>query len=264
MSIFTDLRGSITAGKFYHDILTRPSKSGWKLYIFLVILAALILSVYWGINVNSYAQDIILFYQGIGEEVVFENGKIANMPLSHKEFKFNDITIHADRKYTEIDSLAEDLAETTQPAIFIGPEAAYIVTRDNPTEIPYPADFSETVNLEYLQKTKTMVVVTAFVGGFIVWLLIKFIESMLYILLIIAPILLFKFRRLGLTYGEGIKISLYLVTYQIIISTILMLLGIAFIWVHLLFIILYIFVIGAYINIDLTHSKRQLYRTSDS
>ena len=56
--------------------------------------------------------------------------------------------------------------------------------------------------------------VIVFIGSFIVWLLVKFIESYLYILIIIAPILLFKFRRMGLTYGEGLKVGIYLVSFR--------------------------------------------------
>lgn len=263
MSVFTDFWGSITVGKYYYNVLTYPAKNGWRLYIFLIILMAVALSVYWGIKINTVTNEVIAFYLDINREVVFENGEIANMPYTHKEFHFKELTIHVDRKYTGLSNLIDDFNEDNLPVLFVGPRAAYIATKGEPKEINYPPTFSNTINREYLKQAKTVVVLSAFIGGFIVWLLIKFFESMAYVLLIIAPILLFKFRRMGLTYNEGVKVGLYLVSFQIVISSVLLLAGLAYIWIHLVFIALYVFFIGAYVNIDLSHSKRQLFKTGN-
>ncbi len=264
MSVFTDLLGSITAGKFYHDILTRPAKTGWMLYLLLITCSAIVLTVYWGVKANSYADEAVEFFAGLDAEIVFEKGIITNMPLSHKEYYFKDLTIYVDSKYVDLQSTEEDMENAEKPVVFIGAKAAYLTSTERAEEIAYPPAFSETIDLDYLKKTKSILIAGAFFGGFLVWLLIKFIESMAYIALIITPILLFKFRRRGLTYPEGFGVGLYLATFQIILSTILLLVGFAYIWVHLIFILLYVFFIGAYVNIDLSHSNRQLYKESAS
>lgn len=264
MTVFTNLRGSITAGKFYHDILLRPAKCGWTLYLLLIVLVTIVLSVYWGIRINSYANEAVNFFAEIDAEINFDNGKINNMPIAPKEFYFNELIILVDNKYIDLNSIGDDLDMVELPAIFIGPGAAYIATQDVAKEIQYPPTFSDTIDLEYVKRAKSMIVAGAFIGGLIAWFLIKFCESMAYILLIIAPILLFKFRRMGLNYVEAVKVGLYLVSFQILLSAILMISGLAFIWVHLLFVAFYIFFIGAYVNINLSHSKRKLFKTKDS
>ena len=264
MGIFNDLWGSITAGEFYHDILLRPAKKGWALYVFLIAICALALTLYWGIQINSVADDAEAFFAGIDRSVKFENGEIINMPASHKEYEFKGYYIHVDRKYVDEQIVMNDLLQLESAALFIGPKAAFIIRQGTIQAIDYPSDFTQTIDLDYVRRVKSMLVVGAFIGGFIIWLVVKFIESMLYILIIIAPILLFKFRRMGLTYGEGIRAAMYLVTFQIIISTLLLLLSIAHIWIHLVFIAFYIFFIGGFININLAHSKRQLYQSGNS
>ena len=259
MSVFADLGGSLTAGKFYHDILSRPAKKGWTLYLTLVISVAAILAIYWGVRLNSYAGEVVAFFTELDRPIEFSNGEIINMPQSHKEFYFKDLTIHVDSKYKSESDVNEDTAGVSLPAVFIGPNTAFLFTTDYPQAINYPLSFTDTIDLSYIKKAKKTAVISSIIGGFIAWILIKFIESMVYILIIIAPILLFKFRRMGLTYGEAFKVGLFLISYQIIISTILMLFGLAYFWLPLLIIAFYVFFIGGFVNLDLTHSKRKLF-----
>jgi hypothetical protein len=259
VSIISDFWGSIRAGDFYHDILVRPVKKAWLYFIVLIIISAIILALYSGFNISGLLAELEDFYLSHNKVVEFVNGEIVNMPHSHKSLRYDNLIIEVDRSYIGTDSLPADSWPGDSSALFIGPKSCFLIRTSIVREIPYPATFTQKLDSAYLDSLKTKITIASFLGGFIGWLIIKFIEGMLYIALIIAPILLFKFRRMGLTYTEGFKTGLYLITYQIVLSTLLLVIGFTQIWFHLLFILFYIILIGGFVNIDLTHSKRQLY-----
>ena len=263
MRILSDLWGSLKAGEYYHDILTRPNKQGWSYIIVLLLVAALVLAIVTGIKVNGALSRLEEFYLFHNKVVEFVNGEIINMPVNHKSLTFDNVAIEVDRAYTDIGSLPDDLTQTSGMTLYIGSKSCFIISDRFPREIPYPATYTQKLDTTYIGDLKSKIVMTSYIAGFIFWFIVKFIESLFYIAVIIAPILLFKFRRMGLTYGEGFKIGLYLSTYLILLSTILMALGITYLWIHLLFILMYLVVIGGLVNINLVHSKRQLYANPD-
>jgi hypothetical protein len=264
MSILSDFAGSLQAGPFYRDILARPTKKGWTYLIVLLLFAALILAISSGIKISGIFTKLETFYLSHNKVVEFVNGEIVNMPVTHKTLTYEDLTIEVDRAYTGVDSLPQAITEQAGTTLLIGPKSCFIVTERLPREIPYPATYTHKIDAAYIGDLKSKIVIASYIAGYVFWFIVKLIESLLYISLIIAPILLFKFRRVGLTYGEGFKVGLYLITYQLVLSTILMVLGITYIWIHLLFILMYLVIIGGLVNIDLSHSKRQLYATPDS
>ena len=215
-------------------------------------MLSLIAAAYVYIKVASLYKESVVFFKDNIETVEFSNGRIINMPITHKTIDFRDWTIHIDKKYISKDSLNNEISSDTSLSIFIGPETAYIILMGKKTAIDYPDSFSGVVDIEKIHSYWSYIsggLIISTVVGFFIY---KFAVGLFYILVIIAPIIIFKFRRMGLAYSGCFKAGLYLVFFQLIVSTVLFIAKIYILWDILLYILFYIFYIGAFVNIDIS------------
>ena len=242
-------------------MLKRPVKHAWAFFLILVLITGAALGISKSFMLLAQVDKGVQFFQDNIKKVVFENGEIKNMPLTRKELHFDEWTIIVDSSFTSEAFAAQTLTvdDTTvigTPALCVGPKQAYLFSGGTERTIDYPITYSKVIDTEYLKETvsslRYLVFIVVIIGAFIY----KFIIGMLYVLLVITPIVIFKFRRIGIRFGDGLQAALYLVSIQLLVSTILMLLQINLPWSFLIFILFYIFYIGALVNIDLSYSKR--------
>ena len=185
------------------------------------------------------------------------------MPSTRKELHYEDWTILVDSSFTTEKSAAravaaDDSTKIRPTAICIGPRQAYVFSVEGEKTIDYPATFTKVIDTEYLKNMLSSLKYVIFVVVLVLMFLYKLIGSMLYVLLVITPIVIFKFRRHGIRFGDGFQAALYLVSIQLLVSTILLFLSIDLPWSFLIYIVFYIFYIGAFVNIDLSYSKRRV------
>jgi len=204
-----------------------------------------------------YDEALLFFVENV-KNIEFENGKIVSMPVLPKELRFRNWIIHVNSLYLDKESALKDLDPNCLPALFVGPRMMVIVYDYRPVAISYPKNYSAVHNIETLEGYKIYITILSFLAGLLGMFVYRLITGLLYIFLIITPITLFKFRRRGLAYKGGLKAGLYLVSFQLIISTVLMLMGIYMIWSFLLYILFYIIYIGAFVNIDVSSNLRRI------
>jgi hypothetical protein len=250
LNFFKDLKGAIVGGEFYHHILKRPAKKAWTYYLILVSILAIIVAIFWSVKLNNFIDRKIAFFTEKIKKVEFVDGKIVNMPLSHKVLQYENWTIYVDTLFVDEESVNGAIDSEHLPALFVGPKASFIATSDKVRAIPYPATFSKTIDAQYLADSKSTFKIAISICCLIGAFLYKFIIALVYSLLIITPMILFKFRRQGMKFGSGFKVALYLSSFQLIVSTILDLAQISFAWSFIVYILFYLFYIGGFVNID--------------
>ena len=256
LRFFHELGRVVTSVGFYRDILKRPIKEAWGFYFILLCLASLINSIFIAIPLISIINEAGDFFSENIIIVEFVDGRVENFPITHKELHFKQWTIHIDSSYINEESVGKDIDEDQFPILFIGPQIAVIISDQTPVSISYPSNFNSVIDTEKLESYKTYLIVLMNVVLIAGLFLFKLITSMLYMVLLITPVVLFKFRRMGLAYRVGFHASLYLISFQIIISSLLMIAGIMALWSFLLFILFYFIYIGAFVNIDVSGSER--------
>jgi len=257
MSFFRSIWGSLAAGDFYREVSMRPLKQAWGYYLRLLGLIAVIMCLFYGIKFTIMAeQGLEFFSENIKSGIAIESGRIVNMPRSHKELKFSGWLIHIDTFYVNQESIAGDAEYARRPVLFVGPRKAFVVFERQPIGFNYPETFSGEIDIDLLSRYSKYAIILAFVGGLVLTFIINFIIGLLYIALIIAPILLFKFRRLGLAYGEAFKAGLYAITLQLVLSTLLTLVGLDIPWSYLWYILLYVIYTGVFVNIEPARKAR--------
>jgi len=250
VSFLKDLQGAIFGGEFYHHILKRSAGKAWAYYMILISILAVVVAIFWSVTIIGFVNKGIAFFNERIKKVEFVDGKILNMPLSHKELQYDNWTIYVDTLFVNEEVVRGAISPEHTPALFVGPAMSFLVTSDKTRAIPYPATFSQTFDGEYFAENKFTFTIVILVGSLIIAFLYKFIVSLLYAILVITPIMLFKFRRQRMTFGSGFKVALYLASFQLIASTILDLAQISFSWSFIIYILFYLFYIGGFVNID--------------
>ncbi|MCP4582556.1 MAG: DUF1189 domain-containing protein [candidate division Zixibacteria bacterium] len=230
-------------------------RKAWAFYLILAAIPAIPIAIVWGTLLTSQISDFFEFFEENIKSVEFVNGEIVNMPQSHHELQYKTWIIHVDTSYTDEESIRDDLESGSLPMLFIGSQRAFIIADETSKSVKafsYPLTFSEIVDLEYFANQRTLFLFIVFGGGLLAAFAFNFIVGLIYALLVINPILLFKFRRMKLAFSAGFKASLYLVSFQILASSILFLLSINISWSFLLYIAFYIFYVGGFVNLDLS------------
>ena len=257
MRFFKDLWGSLTAGAFYRDISSKSSKQAWGYYLLLLVLIAVIMCLFYGIKSTIMVrQGLEFFAANVKKGVEIDAGRIVNMPRSHKELRFDSWQIYIDTFYTDENAIAGDAEYARPPALFVGPRKAFVMIKRQLVDIDYPESFSGKIDIDLLHRYAKYAIILSFAGGLLLTFILDFIIGLLYITLIISPILLFKFRRLALSYGEAFKAGFYIITLQLVLSTFLMVFGLTVPWSYLWYILLYVLYIGAFVNIETTRQLR--------
>ncbi|RKX18201.1 MAG: hypothetical protein DRP26_05640 [Candidatus Zixiibacteriota bacterium] len=254
MGFIQDIKGCITAGGFYHDLLTRPIKQGWSYLLKLIIVASLIMAIFWVMKFINFYNDAVDFFAEKIKKVELVSGEITNIPLSHHRLLFKDRVIHVDRSYVDTQSIQEDLENDPEAELFVGPRKFFSVRNGEIMEFNYPSSYNISLDTDKLLRAKSYlfpITTLAFFMGIFVY---RFIVALLYVILIITPIVLFKFRRTGLSFKRSFQVGLYLVSLQIMITTILVIINIHIPWSFLWFILFYFIYIGGFVNIDTSKS----------
>jgi hypothetical protein len=232
-------------------------KKAWAFYLLLICAIALVAAIYGTIRFTVFYGEAIAFFDDKIKTVEFSNGQIINMPISHKELQFKNWTIFVDTIYVDEDSIQNDLDKNRTPALFIGPKITFIVRGETPIAIDYPQSFSSIIDTDLLTRYRLYLIGGIFLFFLIGIFIYKFIVGFIYVSLVIAPVVLFKFRRMGLAYRGAFQAGLYLISIQLLVSIILLLAEIYLPWSFLWFILFYIFYIGACVNIDISKSRRR-------
>lgn len=252
MGFFDDLRGAIFAGEFYHHILQRSGKNAWAFFMVLTAILAVIVAIFWSMQINAALSDGIAFFDEKIKNVEFVDGKIVNMPSFHEAIQYKNWTFYFDTLYVNEESFSGAVNPGQMPALFVGPTTSFIAQDNKIRAIPYPATFSQTIDSEYLSNNKSTFIIAVSIVCLIGAFLYKFISALLYIFLVITPVVLFKYRRMRMNFSSGFKTALYLAGFQLIASTMLDLAQISLPWSFIIYIMFYLFYIGAYVNIDLS------------
>jgi hypothetical protein len=255
MAFFNNLIASLSSPQFYQSTDSMPLAEAWKYFIKLNILAAFILSLIWGFKFNGFYNEGLDFFKNEIDTVEIVNGRISNMPLSHKILVFRGWTIHVDTLYTSLNSVFADSSAMAEANIFVGPEAVYIGDQARTIPIDIPKDMSMTLDYEKLAGYKFKTIILIWILSLIGTFLVLGVSSLLMLFLIITPIFLFKFRRHKPPYQHGLKAGLFLSTFYLVAATLLIALGLLKIWIYLLFVLFYIIYIGAAVNIEVVRSK---------
>ncbi len=253
-----DLFRAVTTVKYYHNILKRPLKRAWAHFILLITVIAFFTAIFGAVKIVSLYNEALAFFAENVNSVEFINGEIVTMPVLPEKLQFKNWVIHVDKVYLDKESALKDLDPDRPPTIFIGPGMLVIAADYRPFAINYPDSYSDVHNVESLKRFKIYIIILSFLAGLLGMFIYKLITGLLYIFLIITPITLFKFRRMGLAYKGGLKAGFYLVSFQLIISTILLLTGVHIPWSFLLYILFYIVYIGAFVNIDVSSNLRRI------
>lgn len=252
MGFVQDVKGSITAGGFYHDLLTRPIKQGWRYFFKLITIASLITAVFWSVKFINFYNDAVDFFTEKIKKVELVSGEITNMPLSHHRLLFKNRVIHVDTSYIDTQSIQEDLENDPEAELFVGPRKFFSVRNGEIMGFDYPSTYNISIDPDKLQSAKTYLFPTTTLAFFAGIFINRSIIALLYIILIITPVVLFKFRRMGLSFKGGFQVGLYLASLQIVIATILVLISVHIPWGFLWFILFYFVYIGAFVNIDVS------------
>ena len=251
MEFFNDLADVCRAGKFYHGILRCPAGRAWRFFLLLVLLLTIITATVAFLKISGLTSEAIVFFRDKIKTVKLIDGRIANMPVTHKTLHFKAWTIEVDRDYTGENEVRNKAAGNFEKHIFIGQRKAFVSLGNRLIPIEYPRDFTDVINADRLKSYRFYLVAGSCLSIFVAFFLYKLVFGLLYTLLVIVPIIMFKFRRQGLPFSGAFKAGLYLASFQVVFSTVSLLLGIFVLWDILVYILFYIFYIGAVVNINI-------------
>jgi hypothetical protein len=257
VNFWNDFKGSLGGGQFYRDLLTRPIGKAWAYFFILVGIISVLFTILMAISFIRVYAEITTFMQESLPIINFEKGQIANMPQTRIDNKFPKWSVRVDSIYTDsMSALADSLGiPTGKPCLYIGPKEAYLIQNKEVSVFDYPASFTKTITAEEIQKSKAYVYPLAFVVSLVLNILKYLIFSLIYVF-IIALIMVFKYRGVGLSYVKGIHAGLYLITIQLIVATLLGLIGIPLPYGFLWYILFYIIYIGVYINLSFAEKSQ--------
>jgi hypothetical protein len=259
LSFWTDFQGSLGSGQFYKDIFNRPVSKAWRYFFILMAIVSLLFTSLMSAAFIRIYGDFASFMRESLPTISFEKGQITNMPQDHIAKEFSKWSIRIDAIYTDSISARADSLDlpSNKTCLYIGPQKAFLIQDKSTTAFEYPLSYTKTITAEELQKNKVYVYPLLFVFALILNIIKYLIFSILYVL-IISLIVVFKYRNVELNYIKGIQAGLYLVTIQVLISTLLGLAGISIPYGFLWYILFYIVYVGVFVNLNFSEKTRDV------
>ena len=237
-------------GGFYAGVLSYSVARCLRyLFIFLFIIAFVMTIYFFRIASNFYDKGVKLF-ESNDYKVVFDKGVIANMPANLKLIPFEGDTMAVWEwivKRSDADSLRQLYPNIS---LFVGPRGIFTYRGTSPQAMSYPADFTATVDAEYLRNFKQGYSWIAFLAMLVLLFLIFIPWSALAILIFIIPILSIKFARIGMKFGLMWKLGMFLVCFHFLYFVITMVADINIPYAWVLNFPIYIFAVTFLVKID--------------
>ena len=251
MSFLDDLKGSIIGGGHLNQLLARPFGKAWLYFFILLIIVSFLVALPKAVNVHSAYVEAAGFLAENFDSVVIVNGQIANMPSNRIDRGFKKWSISIDTSFTDSAAAAADTVDigSGKLRVFIGPKAAFAIDQGHPTAFFYPTSFSSVVKTDKMLQIKSYLLPVIIIALFAAFYIVYVFSGLFYVL-VIALIIVFKFRSIGLQYKTGFHAGLYLVTIQLLISMFLGIPGVTLPYGFLWYIIFYIIYISLFVNIS--------------
>lgn len=103
-----------------------------------------------------------------------------------------------------------------------------------PDKREYPHDLTLTIDSDYLRELKTSYSWIVILFLFVMLFVVSLFWSAVVIMIFIAPVLAIKFSKIGLKFGGIWKLGMFLVSYHLILLTIITLynIRIPYLWVY--------------------------------
>jgi hypothetical protein len=248
-NFFSDLGGSLVGMDFYGKAVSYPASRCWRFLLTLLFIISLIHVIHYAGFIADYHQKIVDLFGDNNYKVVFEEGVITNTPANPKFIPFESDTMVVwewIRGWSDADSLKELHPDIN---LYIGPEGVFGFVGHSPYYGEYPQDLTLTVDHDYLAGLKRSYGWVVVLFLFLFLFIVSIIWSAVVILIFIAPVLAIKFFRIGLKFGGIWKLGMFLVSYHLVLLTIITLINvkIPYLWVYNF--PLYILVIGLLVRI---------------
>ncbi len=252
MSFFADIKGSITGGRYFRDILLRPARQGLWFFARLLIITAFVSAFIFWRSFHDTFSETVAFFSGHFPEINFENGLIVNLPPQRLDHRFSGWRLVIDPTFIDESSIAAaTVNDTTRiTTIFVGHAAAFARYDSQIRRFQYPPRFSSVVKASDLQKKRNLISLEAF-GFFILLFFITNAITSGFLILLIAAMIAYKFRMVRVSYSSAIKVGLYLISHQLLISMLLVIADLNIPFLLLWFILYYLVYVNLFLKPEL-------------
>lgn len=246
---FSDIGGSLAGGDFYGKALSYSAAHCWRFMLTLLFIISLIHTIHYTGFVAKYHQKVVDLFEDNNYKVIFEDGVLANTPANPTFIPFEGDTMIVwewIRDWSDADSLKELHPDIN---IYIGPRAIFMPGGSSPDKREYPHDLTLTIDSNYLRELKTSYSWIVILFLFVMLFVVSLFWSAVVIMIFIAPVLAIKFSKIGLKFGRIWKLGMFLVSYHLILLTIITLynIRIPYLWVYNF--PLYIFIVALLVRL---------------
>lgn len=233
-SFFRDLGGSLVGVDFYGKAISYSASRCWRFLLTLLFIISLIHAIHYAGFVAEYHQKVVDLFADNDYRVVFEEGVITNTPANPKFIYFEGHTMVVwewIRGWSDADSLKELHPDIN---VYIGPEGVFSLGGYSPYYREYPQDLTLTIDSDYLMGLKKSYGWVVFLFLFLILFVVSIFWSAIVVLIFIAPVLAIKFSRIGLRFGGIWRLGMFLVSYHLILLTIITLynIKIPYLWIY--------------------------------
>lgn len=249
-NFFNDLGGSLIGGRFYSTAVGYPTGRAWKFLLIFLFIVSLILTFHLMGLLSIQYEKAVVFLDANDYEVVFDNGVIANMPTNLKLVSFEGDTMAVwewIRTWSDADSLKEIYPNIS---LFIGPSSVFSYSGVSPRSTKYPQGLTMTLNSEYLKNLKQGYSWIVSLVSFVIIYLLSIPWAFAAILIFIIPFLAIKFSKIGLKFGDMLRLGMYMVTFHFLYFLVTLVLNIEIPYGWALNFPLYIFIVILLVRIN--------------
>lgn len=233
-NFFSDLGGSLAGRDFYGKALSYSAARCWRFMLTLLFIISLIHTIHYLEFIAKYHQKVVDLFEVNNYKAVFEEGVITNTPANPRFITFEGDTMIVwewIREWSDADSLKELHPDIS---VYIGPKGIFRPGGPSPYYRGYPDDLTLTIDADYLRQLKMSYSWIVFLFLFVMLFIVSFFWSAVVILIFISPVLAIKFSKIGLKFGGIWKLGMFLVSYHLILLTVITLynINIPYLWVY--------------------------------
>ncbi len=233
-NFFSDLGGSLVGGDFYGKAISYSASRCWRFLLTFLFIISLIHAIHYAGFISGYHQKVVDLFEDNNYRVVFEEGVITNTPANPRFIPFEGDTMVVwewIRGWSDADSLKELHPDIN---VYIGPRGVFRHGGYSPYYREYPQDLTLTIDSDYLMGLKKSYGWVVFLFLSLILFIVSIFWSAIVILIFIAPVMAIKFSRIGLKFSGIWKLGMFLVSYHLILLTIITLYNvkIPYLWVY--------------------------------
>ncbi len=249
MSFWADIKGSIAGGRYFQDVLLRPARQGIWFYIRLLIITALVSAiVFWRSFYDTFSETTAFLGENY-PEIRFDNGRIVNLPPQRIDHRFSTWRLLIDSTFVEESSAAAEINKETSrlTTLCVGPSAALVCYDSQIRRFRYPAQFSSTIRIADLQKQRVLINLEAF-GFFALLFFLTNAVGSGFLIFLIAAMIAYKYRLESISYFSAVKAGFYLISHQLLFTTLLVVLDLDVPWLLLWFVFYYFIYVNLFLK----------------